>query len=130
MVGGSASAQSLGEIARKERGRGKSHPAGHVYTNEDIARPQILFPQDRTRFEAERQAPGAPTAPEAAQVAAPQQRLREFPLGDVAQSTWGMGPAWTCVAQVNPGLRDPDRVYPGKILRTPPKCGPVQRSFP
>ncbi len=51
-----SSAQDLGAIARQERARKESQPKSsrHVYTKEDLARPQILTPEDRQRFEAAR----------------------------------------------------------------------------
>jgi nucleoid-associated protein YgaU len=57
--------QSLGEIARRERAarQKQSQHADHVYTNEDFKRPQILTPQDQTRFDASKEAPTTPAAP-------------------------------------------------------------------
>src|SRR5438128_1408294 len=45
--------QSLGDIARKERERRAVEQAHsrHVYTNEDLLRPQILQPEDRAHAE-------------------------------------------------------------------------------
>src|SRR5882672_9527602 len=43
--------QSLGDIARQERERKESQPqrTTHVYDNDDLARPQILLPEDQER---------------------------------------------------------------------------------
>ncbi len=78
-------AQDLGDVARKDRAREKAQPPQHVYTNEDLARPRILLPQDRARFEAERKAPGISAEPQTATGAAPMRNLNELPLGDVAR---------------------------------------------
>lgn len=64
-------AQDLGETARKERSRKESHPkrSKHVYTEKDLARPKILTPEDRERYEAARKdaapidAQNAPSTP-------------------------------------------------------------------
>lgn len=47
-------AQDLGDAARKERARKESQPkrSKHVYTEHDLARPEILTPEDRERFQA------------------------------------------------------------------------------
>jgi nucleoid-associated protein YgaU len=49
-----AFSQSLAEIARQERERKNGQPpqATHVYDNDDLARPQILIPDDRERYRA------------------------------------------------------------------------------
>jgi len=82
----SASAQSLGEIARRERAQKNQTPppATHVYTNEDLQRPQILEPEDRARFDAKGENPATTATPHAA---APDNfsRPAELPLGDVAR---------------------------------------------
>lgn len=58
----SSSAQSLGELARQERERrqSKSKCARRVYTNDDLARPQILDQQTRSCYEAARRVRPAP----------------------------------------------------------------------
>jgi nucleoid-associated protein YgaU len=43
-------AQNLGDAARQERDRKKGQPGGaHVYTNDDLAKPRILVPEDQAR---------------------------------------------------------------------------------
>jgi nucleoid-associated protein YgaU len=45
-----SSAQNLADAARQERERKKSRPHQmHVYTNEDLAKPRILMPEDQAR---------------------------------------------------------------------------------
>src|SRR5713226_10562168 len=63
------SSQSLGDIARQDRARKERQPrrATRVYTEEDLARPQILDPQDRARFTAARKNWKAPTGEHAAE---------------------------------------------------------------
>lgn len=82
----SASAQNLGEMARRERAQKNQTPpaATHVYTNEDFERLQILVPEDRARFDANRENPATTATPHAA---APDDFFRpaELPLGDVAR---------------------------------------------
>jgi nucleoid-associated protein YgaU len=53
-----AHAQDVAEAARQERARKESQPkrAKHVYTEEDLARPHILVPEDGARAEAQRNA--------------------------------------------------------------------------
>ena len=48
--------QSLGEIARREMERKQDQPrhTTHVYDNDDLARPQILLPEDQERVHAPR----------------------------------------------------------------------------
>jgi nucleoid-associated protein YgaU len=62
-----------------------SHPAAHVYTNEDLERPQILLPEDRARIQAASSEnsqgvafPGSLAGDETTQ-------SQEIPLGDVAR---------------------------------------------
>jgi LysM repeat protein len=82
---GSAFAQSLGEVARQERARKQSRPASsvHVYTNEDLQRPQILLPEDQARFQAPRESP-KPTLAQQDEIPVTS-KLAEIPLGDVAR---------------------------------------------
>jgi nucleoid-associated protein YgaU len=51
LVGVPSYAQSLGDIAREEQKRKEGQPrqTTHVYDNDDLARPQILVPEDRER---------------------------------------------------------------------------------
>src|SRR6266852_7510591 len=80
------SSQSLGDIARQDRARKERQPhrATRVYTEEDLARPQILDPEDRVRFEAARKNWRAPWGEQTAELphGVPQS---ETPLGDVAR---------------------------------------------
>jgi nucleoid-associated protein YgaU len=54
-----ASAQSLGDLARQERERkgDQPHRTVHVYINEDLARPQILVPEDQKRIQVKKGVP-------------------------------------------------------------------------
>ncbi len=63
--------QTVAEAARQERER-KNHAAHaqHVYTNEDLKRPQILLPEDRTRANGADGEPAEASATPAAQPAA------------------------------------------------------------
>lgn len=78
--------QDLGELARQEQARRQSQPASppqHVYTNEDLARPQILFEEDRARLAAPGTEPAAASV--ATQVSPSSPDKSEISLGDVAR---------------------------------------------
>lgn len=80
-------AQNLGDVARQERERQKNLPRAtrHVYTNDDLGRRQILVPEDRARFEADRKYPSQLFTPESSPVMREATHQREEPLGDVAR---------------------------------------------
>src|SRR5580693_479221 len=95
-----SSAQDLGALARQEQARKDAQPvhASHVYTNDDLARPKILVPQDQSEFATKRiklnpvPVPETPatqaSAPEIAApeiVAAPDTNTTEVSLGEVAR---------------------------------------------
>src|SRR2546426_2013981 len=81
------SSQSLGDIARQDRARKERQPrrATRVYTDEDLARPQILDPEDRVRFEAARKNWRAPWGEQTAEVCHGVPQSAEISLGDVAR---------------------------------------------
>jgi nucleoid-associated protein YgaU len=101
----SASAQSLGEIARRERAKKNQPSPAHVYTNDDLQRPQILVPQDRERFEADRKIPASADAPQTAAAPRNVSTPADLPLGDVAR-----------YYRFLKELREEQRQAPGKIL--------------
>lgn len=78
--------QSLGEVSHQERARKQSQPSRtvHVYTNEDMTRPQILVPEDQARFRAAREA-AKPTLAQQDGVPVALPQPAEIPLGDVAR---------------------------------------------
>lgn len=78
--------QSLGEVSRRDRTRKQSQPPRtlHVYTNEDMTRPQILVPEDQARFQAARE-PAKPTLAQQDGVPVALPQPAEIPLGDVAR---------------------------------------------
>ena len=83
-----AHSQSLGEIARQERQRKQEQPpppATHVYDNDDLARRQILLPEDKARFEASKQDLKPVETKPAVATAAVEVKTDTIPLGDVAQ---------------------------------------------
>jgi len=84
---GSGFAQSLGEVARRERERQKNlpHPATHVYTNEDLERPQILLPEDRARIHAASSENSQVLAFPGSLAGYETTQSQEIPLGDVAR---------------------------------------------
>lgn len=83
----SSFAQNLGEAARQERARKKNQPrrSTHVYTEDDLKRPQILRPGDRERAEAARGKSATPAAEQAAEVPGALPKPAEISLGDIAR---------------------------------------------
>jgi nucleoid-associated protein YgaU len=45
-------------------------------------------------------------------------------LWKIAQTTFGHGAFWPCIAQANPLIQDADRIYVGQELLLPASCGP------
>jgi nucleoid-associated protein YgaU len=43
-------------------------------------------------------------------------------LWKIALSQYGHGSSWTCLAQANPTLRDPNAIFPGQALVVPASC--------
>lgn len=43
-------------------------------------------------------------------------------LWSLAQSQWGQGQAWSCIAEANPHIAKADRIYPGQLLTIPATC--------
>lgn len=97
---GQSSAQDLGALARQEQARKEAQPvhSSHVYTNDDLARPKILAPEDQSEFATKRikvspmPAPETPatqaSVPEMAQpeiIATPDASASEVSLGEVAR---------------------------------------------
>jgi nucleoid-associated protein YgaU len=82
-----SSAQDLGAAARRERARKENQPkhATHVYTKEDLARPQILTPEDRQRFETARSIGNLPLEKKPAPTIAVEAGPEQLPLGDLAR---------------------------------------------
>lgn len=82
---GLSSAQSLDELARQQRARkqGRSAQPPRVYTNEDLARPQILDLADRRRNEDA--APAVASGAGADKTSGVQPWPAAMPLGDVAR---------------------------------------------
>jgi nucleoid-associated protein YgaU len=83
-----AHSQSLGDIARQERQRKEEQPpppATHVYDNDDLARRQILLPEDKARFEASKQEVKPAESKPAIASAAVEVKRDAIPLGDIAR---------------------------------------------
>ena len=80
-------AQDVADAAKQARTRKESQQkkSNHVYTEEDLKRPQILTPEDRAQIEA-RKNQAAPDAVEKSQDALDARSLSsDVPLGDVAR---------------------------------------------
>lgn len=80
-------AQSLADVARqaREHQRNLPHPSKHVYTNDDLQRSEILVPEDRREFEADRKIPASLADPKTDVQSAGPALPQEIPLGDVAR---------------------------------------------
>ena len=83
-LGASASfAQNADHLARRDRSQRKAIGSLHVYTNADLARREILTPQDRARFAAAREDQKHANAVENA--AMPALPNKQTPLGTLAR---------------------------------------------
>jgi len=94
-----AYSQSLGEIARQEqeRRRDRPSPPTHVYDNDDLARPHILLPEDKERFQA------AMKKTEPAKVEPPVETVENKPkLESPVQPQVPRGPETRSTALANP----------------------------
>jgi len=45
-------------------------------------------------------------------------------LSRIAQSNYGLGAAWRCIAEANPEIADANRIYEGQQLLLPARCKP------
>src|SRR5581483_10170118 len=74
-------AQTVADAARQERERrhNAAH-AQHVYTNEDLKRPQILLPEDRARVSGQEPSTDASLTPEAPTAGNPTEKTRIIAL--------------------------------------------------
>ena len=81
-----ASGQDLGALAREEQARKQAQPAHqiHVYTNDDLARPKILVPDDDVKLKNESK-DSKPTLVEIQHEPEIKPDPPEVPLGDVAR---------------------------------------------
>ena len=79
--------QSLGELARRERGRKQQRvsPPSRIYTNEDLARRKILEPEERARFQAANPQSGASPEERSDEISPGSVWWADVPLGDVAR---------------------------------------------
>lgn len=124
-----AHSQCLGDAARRERERKQDQPhrATHVYTNEDLARPQILRPEDRERIQAA-QKKAAPAASEpAAAVSGSDSKTDSLPLGEVARRYRALQQARQ---RSEPQLRAPLPAMDMPVLAHPAFARPPARIAP
>lgn len=79
--------QDLGEAARQDRARkeGRAKDSKHVYTDEDLKRPQILTPEDRLRFEAKHKNAEPLNAEKSSVAPGDPSQAAQPSLGDVAR---------------------------------------------
>ncbi len=112
-----AYSQSLGDIARQARERKMNEPkrATHVYTNEDLAKPQILVPEDQARVQSGEKTKPAASQP-AAESAGNETPLDNLPLGDIARHDLALKEAARKAA--------PPPAAPPLVLSAPPLAYP------
>ena len=81
-----SSGQGLGALAREEQARKQAQPThqGHIYTNDDLVRPQILTPNDDVEFRSARKR-WRPTNVEVPPELVIESDPPEVPLGDIAR---------------------------------------------
>ncbi len=121
--------QSLGDIARQERARKEHQPrrATRVYTEEDLARPKILAPEDHARFEAARRSWKAPTGEQAAEDLRSGPQSTETPLGDIARRYRLLKPAQE-TRESNTAPRLPSQPALARpVFSRPPAVPPAER---
>ncbi len=80
-------AQDVAEAARQERAQKESQQkkSKHVYTEQDLKRPQILTPEDRAQVEAKKNQAVPPAGEKSAEAVDAQSLPADVPLGDVAR---------------------------------------------
>ena len=112
-----AYSQSLGDLARQERERQLSEPkhATHVYTNEDLAKPRILVPEDQARVQSGEKPKPAASQP-AAESAGDETPVDKLPLGDIARHDRALKEAAR--------KAEPPPAIPPSVLSTPPLAYP------
>ena len=81
-----SSGQDLGALAREEKARKQAQPVhqSHVYTNDDLVRPQILMPNDDAEFRTARKH-WSPTTEEVQPELVIESDPLELPLGNIAR---------------------------------------------
>ena len=153
-----AHSQSLGAVARQERERKQNQPrrATHVYTNEDLARPQILRPEDRERLQAAQKKATPAASQPAAGVAGIDSKTDSLTLGEVARRyralqqarqrsepqwrpplpamsapvlahpAFSWPPARIAAPAVPPSFATPERPRAGKAMRSEERSGGVR----
>jgi len=121
-----AHSQSLGDVARQQRERKQDQPrrTTHVYTNEDLARPKILQPEDRERFRAAQKKPTPAASEPAAEVAGSDLKTDGLPLGDVARRYRALQQARR---KLEPQLRAPLPAMGSQVLAHPTFSRPPVR---
>lgn len=79
--------QSLGDIARQEleHKQGQPRRTTHVYDNDDLARPQILLPEDQERVRASKKKVTPPASETAKEAGGKDQKPNALPASDIAQ---------------------------------------------
>jgi nucleoid-associated protein YgaU len=86
IAAGNCAGQDLGALAREEQARKQAQPSHqvHVYTNDDLVRPQILTPNDDVELRSARKS-WRPTIVDVPPELATEPNPPEVPLGDLAR---------------------------------------------
>lgn len=120
-------AQSLGDIARQERERKRTQPSRetHVYTNEDLERPQILVPEDQARALAARRNVATPEL---------QGSQAAVPIAPTAKKSLVVSPVAVAVRTKSlpriPVRHPQPNSRTGQACRQAPPSSPVERTVP
>ena len=108
---------SLWKLASRHLGDGKQWTQ-IALANPEIADPNLIQVDQQIRL------PGAMAAESTAVAEAPSQ-VRVQPgdsLWKLAETRWGTGLAWSCIAESNPQIQDSSKIYPGQTLALPASC--------
>lgn len=108
---------SLWKLAERYLGNGNQWRE-IAAANPEIADPNRIFAGQQLRLPGNGGGPGTAES-----------RLVRVQAGDslwkIAKAQWGIGQAWSCIAEANPQIEDFSRIYPGQTLTLPTSCSPA-----
>lgn len=125
-------AQDLGEIARQQRAQKQSQPhrTTHVYTEEELARPKILTPEDRARFAAAQDNGAVPKDAQIAAVPPAEPQTPEVSLGEIARRYRLQKQARNSRFGLPPAVTEPTVLATPSFARPPTMPAPVAKTTP
>jgi nucleoid-associated protein YgaU len=120
---------SLWKLARQHLGKGSRWPEmlaanpglvdlRRIWPGTTLVVPQIVAPQTSSPRTSARRAAASPGDNAALQISV----TKGVSLWKIAKAQLGSGAHWHCLAEANPQLHDPDRIYPGQMLLVPSSC--------